>query len=181
LFCTVERGRILRFMQRGAGHIPSRQGSERYIGMRAVVQRVKEARVSVKGQIVGHIERGFLVLLGVGKDDHEMDADYLAAKIPQLRVFEDDEGKFNLSLIDIKGAILVVSQFTLFGDCRKGRRPSFTDAADPQQAQKLYHHFIATLKENRITVATGEFQARMAVELINDGPVTLLLDSKKLF
>jgi D-tyrosyl-tRNA(Tyr) deacylase len=149
--------------------------------MRAVVQRVREARVSIEGQIVGQIERGFLVLLGVGKEDREADADYLAVKIPQLRVFEDDKGRFNLSLLDIEGAILVVSQFTLFGDCRKGRRPSFTDAADPQGAQKLYYHFIAKLKENQITVATGEFQARMAVELINDGPVTLLLDSKKLF
>jgi D-tyrosyl-tRNA(Tyr) deacylase len=117
----------------------------------------------------------------VGQEDREADADYLAAKIPQLRVFEDEEGRFNLSLLDIKGAILVVSQFTLFGDCRKGRRPSFTEAAEPQQAQKLYHHFIAKLKENEITVATGEFQARMAVSLVNDGPVTLLLDSKKVF
>lgn len=130
---------------------------------------------------MGEIERGLLVFLGVGKDDQEADADYLADKIPQLRVFEDDEGRFNLSLLDIRGAILVVSQFTLFGDCRKGRRPSFTEAADPQQAQKLYHRFIAKLKENQITVATGEFQARMAVALVNDGPVTLLLDSKKLF
>jgi D-tyrosyl-tRNA(Tyr) deacylase len=149
--------------------------------MRAVVQRVREAQVAIEGQIVGEIEQGLLVLLGVGKDDSEADADYLAAKIPQLRVFEDEEGKFNLSLLDIRGAILVVSQFTLFGDCRKGRRPSFTDAAEPQRAQKLYHRFIAKLKENQITVATGEFQARMAVELVNDGPVTLLLDSKKLF
>ena len=149
--------------------------------MRAVVQRIMEAQVSIEGQIVGKIERGFLVFLGVGKEDQEDDADYLAAKIPQLRVFEDDEGKFNLSLLDIGGEILVVSQFTLFGDCRKGRRPSFTEAADPQRAQKLYHHFIATLQENEITVATGEFQARMEVALVNDGPVTLLLDSKKLF
>ena len=130
---------------------------------------------------MGKIERGFLVFLGVGKEDCEEDADYLAAKIPQLRVFEDDEGKLNLSLLDIGGEILVVSQFTLFGDCRKGRRPSFTEAAEPQLADELYHHFVAKLKENRITVATGEFQARMAVELVNDGPVTLLLDSKKLF
>lgn len=149
--------------------------------MRAVVQRVSEARVSIEGQIVGEIERGFLVLLGVGKEDQEEDADYLAAKIPQLRVFEDDEGKFNLSLIDIKGAILVVSQFTLFGDCRKGRRPSFTDAAEPQRAEELYQRFVAKLQENDISVATGEFQARMAVELVNEGPVTILLDSKKLF
>jgi D-tyrosyl-tRNA(Tyr) deacylase len=146
--------------------------------MRAVVQRVREARVSIKGHIVGEIERGFFVLLGVGKEDREADADYLAAKIPQLRVFEDDEGRFNLSLFDIGGAILVVSQFTLFGDCRKGRRPSFTDAAEPQQARELYHRFVAKLQEQEISVATGEFQARMAVELVNDGPVTLLLDSK---
>ena len=117
----------------------------------------------------------------MGKEDQDADADYLAAKIPHLRVFEDDEGRFNLSLLDIGGAILVVSQFTLYGDCRKGRRPSFTDAADPPGAQRLYQRFIAKLKENEITVATGEFQARMAVELVNDGPVTLLLDSKKLF
>jgi len=149
--------------------------------MRAVVQRVNEARVSIEGTVVGEITRGFLVLLGVGKEDQEEDADYLAAKIPQLRVFEDEEGRFNLSLLDIGGGILVVSQFTLFGDCRKGRRPSFTDAAEPQQARELYHHFITKLKENQISVATGEFQAHMAVELINDGPVTLLLDSKKAF
>jgi D-tyrosyl-tRNA(Tyr) deacylase len=149
--------------------------------MRAVVQRVREAQVAIEGQIVGEIEQGLLVLLGVGKEDREADADYLAAKIPQLRVFEDAEGRFNLSLLDIRGAILVVSQFTLFGDCRKGRRPSFTDAAEPERANELYHHFIAKLKEGQITVATGEFQAHMAVELVNDGPVTLLLDSKKLF
>ena len=149
--------------------------------MRAVVQRVSKARVSIEGTRVGEIERGFLVLLGVGREDREADADYLAAKILQLRVFEDAEGRFNLSLLDIGGKILVVSQFTLFGDCRKGRRPSFTEAAEPQRAQKLYHRFVAKLEENQITVATGEFQAHMAVELVNDGPVTLLLDSKKLF
>ena len=130
---------------------------------------------------MGEIERGFLVLLGVGKEDQEEDTDYLAAKIPQLRVFGDDEGKFNLSLLDIGGEILVVSQFTLYGDCRKGRRPSFTDAAEPQRAEELYQRFVAQLQESNISVATGEFQARMAVELVNDGPVTLLLDSKKLF
>ena len=130
---------------------------------------------------MGEIERGLLVLLGVGKEDQEEDADYLATKIPQLRIFGDDEERFNLSLLDIGGEILVVSQFTLFGDCRKGRRPSFTDAAEPQQAQELYQRFVANLQQNDIPVATGEFQARMAVELVNDGPVTLLLDSKKLF
>ena len=149
--------------------------------MRAVVQRVNEARVSIEGICVGEITRGFLCLLGVGKEDQEEDADYLAAKIPHLRVFEDDKGKFNCSLLDIGGGILVVSQFTLFGDCRKGRRPSFSDAAEPQQARELYHYFITKLKENAISVATGEFQAHMAVELVNDGPVTLLLDSKKAF
>jgi D-tyrosyl-tRNA(Tyr) deacylase len=153
--------------------------------MRAVVQRVRQARVSIEGHPakrgMAEIARGFLCLLGVGREDREADADYLAAKIPQLRVFEDAEGKFNRSLLDIGGEILVVSQFTLFGDCRKGRRPSFTDAAEPQRAQELYHRFVAKLKENQITVATGEFQAHMAVELVNDGPVTLLLDSKKLF
>jgi D-tyrosyl-tRNA(Tyr) deacylase len=149
--------------------------------MRAVVQRIKQARVNVEGKVIGEIKQGLLCFLGVGKEDQEADADYLAAKIPQLRIFEDAEGRFNLSLLDIKGAVLVVSQFTLFADCRKGRRPSFSDAAEPEQARRLYQRFIAKLKENAIPVATGEFQARMAVELVNDGPVTLLLESKKLF
>ncbi|UCC66072.1 MAG: D-tyrosyl-tRNA(Tyr) deacylase [Deltaproteobacteria bacterium] len=149
--------------------------------MRAVVQRVREARVSVRGKVVGEIERGLLVFLGVGREDGEEDADNLAAKIPQLRVFEDEEGKFDLSLGDVGGGILVVSQFTLFGDCRKGRRPSFTEAAEPQRARELYQRFIAKVEERGISVAKGEFQARMGVELVNDGPVTLLLDSKKLF
>ena len=149
--------------------------------MRAVVQRVREARVVVEEKVVGEIKHGLLCFLGVGKEDQEADADYLAAKIPQLRIFSDNEGKFNRSLLDIKGGILVVSQFTLFGDCRKGRRPSFTDAAEPEQARKLYHRFITNLKEQEIPVATGEFQAHMEVELVNDGPVTLLLDTKKLF
>jgi D-tyrosyl-tRNA(Tyr) deacylase len=146
--------------------------------MRAVVQRVKQARVSAEEKVIGEIKQGLLVFIGVGKGDEEADADYLAAKIPQLRIFEDAEGRFNRSLLDIKGAILVVSQFTLFGDCRKGRRPSFSDAAEPDQARELYHRFIAKLKENAILVATGEFQAHMEVELVNDGPVTLLLDTK---
>ncbi|OGP55805.1 MAG: D-tyrosyl-tRNA(Tyr) deacylase [Deltaproteobacteria bacterium RBG_13_52_11] len=149
--------------------------------MRAIVQRVKEARVSVEEQVIGEIKKGLLVFVGVGTGDQEADADYLAAKILQLRVFEDAEGRFNRSLLDIKGGILVVSQFTLFGDCRKGRRPSFSDAAEPQQARELYHRFVIKLQENAIPVATGEFQAHMSVELVNDGPVTLLLDSKKLF
>jgi D-tyrosyl-tRNA(Tyr) deacylase len=146
--------------------------------MRAVVQRVKQARVLVEGRVIGEIKRGLLCFLGVGKGDQAADADYLAAKIPQLRIFEDTEGRFNRSLIDIKGGILVVSQFTLFGDCRKGRRPSFSDAAEPGQARELYQRFIAKLKETGIPVAQGEFQAHMEVELVNDGPVTLLLDTK---
>jgi D-tyrosyl-tRNA(Tyr) deacylase len=146
--------------------------------MRVVVQRVKQARVSVEGKVIGEIKQGLVCFLGVGKEDQEADADYLAAKIPQLRVFEDAEGRFNRSLLDIKGGILVVSQFTLFGDCRRGRRPSFSEAAEPDQARELYQRFVAKLKENAIRVATGEFQAHMAVELINDGPVTLLLDTK---
>jgi D-tyrosyl-tRNA(Tyr) deacylase len=149
--------------------------------MRAVVQRVKEAKVSVKGNVIGQIKRGLLVFLGIGKGDEEEDASYLATKISQMRVFEDAEGRFNLSLLNIQGQILVVSQFTLFGDCRKGRRPSFTEAAEPQRASELYECFIAKVAEQGISVATGEFQAKMEVDLVNDGPVTLLLDSKKLF
>ena len=145
--------------------------------MRAVVQRVKQARVFAEGKVIGEIKQGLLVFVGVGKEDEEADADYLAAKIPQLRVFEDAEGKFNRSPLDTKGAILVVAQFTLFADCRKGRRPSFSDAAEPGKAHKLYHRFIAKLKENAICVSQGEFQAHMQVELVNDGPVTLLLDT----
>jgi len=145
--------------------------------MRAVIQRVKQARVTVEERTLGEIKDGLLCFLGVGKDDEEADADYLAAKIPQLRIFADNEGKFNRSLLDIGGSILVVSQFTLFADCRKGRRPSFTEAAEPEQAKALYQHFIVKLKENAITVAEGEFQASMAVELVNDGPVTLILES----
>jgi D-tyrosyl-tRNA(Tyr) deacylase len=149
--------------------------------MRAVVQRVKQAKVSVEQRVIGGIKQGLVCFVGVGKGDREADADYLAAKIPQLRIFEDAESKFNRSLLDVKGEILVVSQFTLFGDCRRGRRPSFSDAVEPEQARELYQRFIAKLKENAVPVAQGEFQAHMAVELINDGPVTLLLDSKKSF
>jgi D-tyrosyl-tRNA(Tyr) deacylase len=147
--------------------------------MRAVIQRVKRARVSVEEKVIGEIAQGLLCFLGVGKTDQEADADYLAAKIPQLRIFADNEGKFNRSLLDSGGSILVVSQFTLFGDCRKGRRPSFTEAAEPEQAKALYRRFIAKLKENAITVAEGEFQAHMEVELTNDGPVTLILETPK--
>ena len=148
--------------------------------MRAVVQRVKEARVIVGAEMVAAIGQGLLVFLGIGRGDTEKDAEYLAAKIPQIRIFEDDEGRFNRSLLGIGGHMLVVSQFTLFGDCRKGRRPSFTEAAAPACAEGLYRQFIDRVREQDILVATGEFKAKMDVELINDGPVTLLLDSKKL-
>lgn len=149
--------------------------------MRAVVQRVKEAKVVVEGKTVGEIGQGLLVFLGVEQTDEIQDAEYLVSKIIQLRIFRDSEQKFNLSLIDVKGEMLVVSQFTLLGDCRKGRRPSFTDAAPPEKAQKLYDYFISLVAKSNIPVASGEFQAMMDVSLINDGPVTMLLDSKKKF
>ncbi len=147
--------------------------------MRAVIQRVKSAQVCVDGRVSGKIEKGLLVLLGVGKGDGESDLSFLASKIPDLRIFEDDSGKFNLSSKEIGGEILVVSQFTLFGDCRKGRRPSFSEAEEPAVAKHLYEQFILKLKEQGVPVQTGEFQARMEVHLINDGPVTLLLDSRQ--
>ena len=149
--------------------------------MRAVVQRVKEAKVVVEGKTVGEIGHGLLVFLGVEQADEIEDAGYLASKIISLRIFKDNEQKFNLSLVDVKGEMLVVSQFTLLGDCRKGRRPSFSDAAPPEKAQKLYEDFMKLVAKNTITVASGEFQAMMDVSLVNDGPVTMLLDSKKLF
>ena len=149
--------------------------------MRAVVQRVKEAKVVVNGKTVGEIGQGLLVLLGVEQKDEKEDADYLVSKIAHLRIFRDSEQKFNRSLIDVKGGMLVVSQFTLLGDCRKGRRPSFTDAALPEKAKELYEYFISSVAKNNIPVASGEFQAMMDVHLVNDGPVTMLLDSKKRF
>ena len=149
--------------------------------MRAVVQRVKESRVEVKGRNVGAIGPGVLIFLGVGKDDSVKDCDYLANKIANLRIFPDTEGLMNLSLIDTDGAALVVSQFTLWGDCRKGRRPSFAHAARPERAKELYIHFVDLLKGKGIHVATGQFQEMMDVSLINDGPVTLMLDSSKGF
>jgi D-tyrosyl-tRNA(Tyr) deacylase len=149
--------------------------------MRAVVQRVKEARVVVDGRTVGSIGQGLLVFLGVEQADDKKDVDYLVSKIINLRIFKDSEHKFNLSLKDVKGALLVVSQFTLFGDCRKGRRPSFTDAALPDKARDLYDYFITSVAAQDLSVASGEFQATMDVHLVNDGPVTILLDSKRRF
>jgi D-tyrosyl-tRNA(Tyr) deacylase len=149
--------------------------------MRAVVQRVKESKVEVKGEAVGAIGPGLLIFLGVGKDDSEKDCDYLANKIAYLRIFPDAGGLMNLSLMETGGAALVVSQFTLWGDCRKGRRPSFTKAARPERAKGLYGHFIGLLKAKGIHVAAGQFQEMMDVYLVNDGPVTLILDSSKSF
>jgi len=147
--------------------------------MRAVIQRVKSAEVYVDGQVTGKIGKGLLVLLGVGKGDGEGDLSFLASKIPELRIFEDNSGKFNLSLKEIGGEMLVVSQFTLYGDCRRGRRPSFTEAEEPTLAKNLYEQFVSKLRGQAISVQTGEFQAKMEVHLINDGPVTLLLDSRQ--
>jgi len=149
--------------------------------MRAVLQRVKQASVSVAGASVGTIDAGLLVLLGVGLQDTADDVAYMVTKTVHLRVFEDAKGLINLSLRDVGGQVLVVSQFTLYGDCRKGRRPSFSCAAGPGQARKLYDKYIAGLQAAGITVATGIFQADMDIALINDGPVTMLLDSSKGF
>jgi len=147
--------------------------------MRALVQRVSRASVTVDGEVTGRIAKGLLVLLGVGKDDKEADADYLAEKIAALRIFADAAGKMNLSVADSGGGLLVVSQFTLFGDCRKGRRPSFDQAAPPELAKRLYEHFIEVSRAKGLVVETGVFQAHMEVELCNDGPVTLLIDSAR--
>lgn len=149
--------------------------------MRAVIQRVTESSVTVDGTVIGEIGHGFMVLLGVAEDDTHADADAIVEKIIGLRVFNDDEGKFNLSLLDVKGSVLVISQFTLLGDCRKGRRPSFIKAARPEIAVPLYESVIAGLRERGVRVATGEFGAHMDVQLVNDGPVTLLVDSRKEF
>jgi D-tyrosyl-tRNA(Tyr) deacylase len=149
--------------------------------MRAVVQRVSRASVKVNHEFTGKISEGLLVLLGVAQEDAESDADYLATKITGLRVFEDEDGKMNRSVADIGGAILAVSQFTLFGDVRKGKRPSFDAAARPERARELYEHFVTQIRTLGLRCETGRFQEIMEVELVNQGPVTILLDSKKLF
>ncbi len=146
--------------------------------MRTVVQRVLRAKVTVERQVTGEIERGFVVLLGVAAGDTTADAEFLARKIAGLRVFDDERGKMNRSLSEIGGRMLIVSQFTLLGDCRKGRRPSFDRAARPEVADPLYRHFVAQVEGQGIGVATGTFQQHMLVELVNDGPVTLLLESR---
>jgi D-tyrosyl-tRNA(Tyr) deacylase len=149
--------------------------------MRAVIQRVSRAQVSVDGEICGKIEPGLLVLLGVGKADMDADAEYLAEKTAGLRIFEDENGKMNRSVAEAGGGVLAVSQFTLYGDVRRGRRPSFDDAAAPVQARQLYEHFVAKIRAAGLVCETGRFQATMQVELVNDGPVTILLDSTKAF
>lgn len=149
--------------------------------MRAVVQRVSRASVKVNGEVTGRISEGLLVLLGVAPDDAESDADYLAGKVAGLRIFEDDAGKMNRSVADIDGAVLAVSQFTLFGDARKGKRPSFDAAARPDVANALYRHFVERIRALGLRCETGRFQETMEVELVNQGPVTILLDSRKLF
>jgi D-aminoacyl-tRNA deacylase len=149
--------------------------------MRAVVQRVSRASVTVDGKITGQIERGLLVLLGVGQEDRPEAAAYLAEKIAGLRVFEDSESKMNLSVADVGGAVLAVSQFTLYGDVRRGKRPSFDAAARPEEAKRLYEFFCGRLRALGLRCETGVFQAMMQVELVNDGPVTILLDSEKNF
>ncbi|MGH6629272.1 MAG: D-aminoacyl-tRNA deacylase, partial [Burkholderiales bacterium] len=149
--------------------------------MRAVVQRVKRASVTVNGEVVGRIEKGLLVLVGVGRHDTEADAEYLAAKIAGLRIFEDGDGKMNVSATEAGGAVLVVSQFTLYGDVRRGKRPSFDAAAPLELARKLYESFAQRIRDAGLRCETGRFQEMMDVELVNDGPVTILLDSGKAF
>ena len=149
--------------------------------MRAVIQRVSRAKVTIENETTGEIENGLVILLGVGRDDKQADAQYLAEKIAALRIFEDTEGKMNLSVKDVGGSLLIVSQFTLYGDVRKGLRPSWSNAAAPESAEPLYEYFVAEMRKQSVPVATGRFQKMMQVELVNDGPVTILLDSRRLF
>jgi len=149
--------------------------------MRAVVQRVSRARVTVNGGITGEIGLGLLVLLGVGREDTEKDVDYLAEKVAGLRIFEDQDGKMNRSVLDVGGSVLAVSQFTLYGDVRRGKRPSFDDAAPPEPARRLYELFVERIRAAGLRCETGRFQEMMQVELVNEGPVTILLDSGKAF
>ncbi|HTQ40279.1 MAG TPA: D-aminoacyl-tRNA deacylase [Pirellulales bacterium] len=149
--------------------------------MRACVQRVSQAQVTVAGEVTGRIENGLLVLLGVAVGDTDDDARQMAQKIVELRIFPDDEGKMNRSLVEARGGMLVVSQFTLLGDCRKGRRPSFVEAAPLEEAERLYQLFVTAVQQQGLQVETGRFRAHMDVSLVNDGPVTLLLDSRKVF
>lgn len=146
--------------------------------MKALVQRVSRAAVSVSGEVIGEIGRGLVVLLGVARGDTEKDADYLAPKVTGLRIFPDSEGKFNLSALETEGELLLVSQFTLLADTRKGRRPSFVDAALPAEAERLINYFVAQVRASGLKVATGRFQAHMLVEILNDGPVSIMLDSR---
>ncbi len=155
--------------------------SQQEKSMRAVIQRVSRASVSVGNRITGSIGRGLLILLGIHREDTENDVRYLVDKISTLRIFEDGNGLMNRSVLDEKGEVLVVSQFTLYGDCRKGRRPSYSSAAPPDTANALYSRFVAEMEKRGIITATGEFQAMMEVSLVNSGPVTLLVDSRKLF
>ena len=149
--------------------------------MRAVIQRVKSASVTVDGELVSEIDTGLLIFIGIAHDDTEAEIDYIANKVANLRILEDTDGKMNCSLLDIGGSALVVSQFTLYGDCRKGRRPSFIGAARPEVANELYEKFISVLEQLNIPTKGGTFQAMMDVQLVNDGPVTILLDSDKQF
>ena len=149
--------------------------------MRAVVQRVTRASVTVEGSIIGEIGKGLVVLIGIARDDTKVEAAYLIDKISNLRIFDDEEGKMNLSVKDVGGGLLIVSQFTLYGDVRRGLRPSWIDAAPPEVAEPLYDFFVRQARASVDHVAKGKFQAMMQVELINDGPVTILLDSKKVF
>jgi D-aminoacyl-tRNA deacylase len=149
--------------------------------MRTVIQRVRNASVEVSGEIVAEIGNGLLVLLGVGQDDDRADADYLADKIVNLRIFHDQDGKMNRSILEAGGSALIVSQFTLYGDVRRGRRPSYSDAASPEKGKELYEYFVERVRSSGVEVETGIFQAMMMVSLTNDGPVTILVDSKKSF